>query len=475
MRWQRNVFRTILRMTTLLFVLLVVWNDCDQGSQMVAHAFSAPPVSSTASIHQKQQRYYHFSTRKIKQFCSSSQGNRDQDVGAITKPRDDATSFDHASNVNKENDMTTQHDQDDDNPVQKKCIDNNDRDNDYAIAKTEEEHLPGEEAISKILSRAEVELVEALLVIVSTILVAFSTIPRLDAAVYQSIETAQVLVNYIFCIEFALRFYVNIRTTGVGKYLTKPLVLIDIVVIILPSILLFLPFSLRTTLPSWCTSTGGLQNLRLLRILRLQRLLVDIETFTNFQTALGFQAKNGNSGGGVKSYQLQLARVVLSLFTLLSVASGLIYTAEHRVNPDIPDYFTALYFGLTTLTTVGFGDIKPVTWEGKLVVCGSILAGVTIIPAQAAVLVEALLEYENEKINAAKGGGADAATLSLPIERKGGNKNSIDNNNNNNGGLIDAVTPCSTCGSTMHWSEAKFCWSCGAELDLVKEKSKVSK
>eukprot|EP00978_Attheya_sp_CCMP212_P000509 scaffold1008_cov47-Attheya_sp.AAC.3 len=133
-------------------------------------------------------------------------------------------------------------------------------------------------------------------------------------------------------------------------------------------------------------------NLRLLRILRLQRVLVDMETFASFEIALGLQPTD------VRPYQLQLARVVLSVFTLLSVSTGLIYTAEHTANPTMfPDYFTALYFGLTTLTTVGFGDITPITWEGRLVVSGSILAGVAIIPAQAAALVEALLEYQNEK------------------------------------------------------------------------------
>jgi hypothetical protein len=98
----------------------------------------------------------------------------------------------------------------------------------------------------------------------------------------------------------------------------------------------------------------------------------------------------------VRPFQLQLARVLLSLFTLLSVSSGLIYTTEHGVNPDIPDYFSALYFGLTTLTTVGFGDIAPVTPQGRLVVCASILAGVAVIPAQAASLLDAILEYQNE-------------------------------------------------------------------------------
>jgi voltage-gated potassium channel len=64
----------------------------------------------------------------------------------------------------------------------------------------------------------------------------------------------------------------------------------------------------------------------------------------------------------------------------------LIYTAEHDANPLFTDYFTALYFGLTTLTTVGFGDITPVTFQGRIVVMASILAGVIVVPAQAASL-----------------------------------------------------------------------------------------
>ena len=85
----------------------------------------------------------------------------------------------------------------------------------------------------------------------------------------------------------------------------------------------------------------------MLRVLRIQRILKDLDTFSEIEVALGL----GRSD--VRPYQLAVARVILSIFTLLTVVSGMIYSAEHRVNPDIPDYFTALYFGLTTLTTVG--------------------------------------------------------------------------------------------------------------------------
>jgi voltage-gated potassium channel len=138
------------------------------------------------------------------------------------------------------------------------------------------------------------------------------------------------------------------------------------------------------SLPGWLISTSSansaLLNLRLLRILKFQRVLTNENTYMNFEMALGMKQTD------VRPYQLQLARVVISIFTLVSVSTGLIYTAEHDANPLFTDYFTALYFGLTTLTTVGFGDITPVTFQGRIVVMASILAGVIVVPAQAASL-----------------------------------------------------------------------------------------
>lgn len=49
------------------------------------------------------------------------------------------------------------------------------------------------------------------------------------------------------------------------------------------------------------------------------------------------------------------------------------------------------YFGLTTLTTVGFGDITPITAQGRLVVAASILAGAAVFPIQLSKLAEAFM------------------------------------------------------------------------------------
>jgi Ion channel len=206
--------------------------------------------------------------------------------------------------------------------------------------------------------------------------------------------------------------------------------------------------TLELPLPDWMTSPSALINLEVLRVLRLRRVLRDMDTFVKYERALGIRKSN------VQEWQLQLARVLLSLFTLVSVSTGLIYTAEHDVNPAIPDFFTAAYFSLSTISTLGLGDITPMTWQGRLVVCGSILAGVAILPAQAAALVEALVA-RRESI-------ADQQSSRRFKRRK--NRGDGGDLNGESRMVLETTFQCPSCGSSMHWSSARFCWSCGETL-----------
>jgi len=331
------------------------------------------------------------------------------------------------------------------------------------------------DSVRGFLEEPLVEVFEFVLVLGSSLLVAVSTLPALPAELVTPIYFAEYYIGLTFAVEFALRWFAS--RAGPGKHFAQPLVWIDIVAVILP--LVFASGSDTfwngvQWVPDWLTSSSGLINLRLLRILRLSRVLQDMETFTKFEMALGIASSN------VKPWQLQLARTVLSIFTLLSVSTGLIYTVEHGVNPDIPDYFTALYFGLTTLTTLGYGDITPVTWQGKLVVSGSILAGVAIIPAQAAGLVEALLAREEDRRETRQqiqdeldnDAGEDTTDLIPTVKRKavnGPNTSGLLNNNSRQGDgsgrmVLETALACTNCSATMHWSGARYCWSCGDEL-----------
>jgi len=239
--------------------------------------------------------------------------------------------------------------------------------------------------LREVITSPIVEVQLALLVVLNCALTALGTVHGLPDIVEHIIFAAENVIGGVFAIEYFARWYLSGFSP---RHLVKPIVLIDMIAI-LPLIIQVLP-ALGFMLPPNITG-DGLVSLRLLRVLRLQRVLEDYETFARFEIALGFKPRN------TSTFQLQLARVVMSVVTLLSVASGLIYSAEHNVNPNIPDYFAALYFGLTTLTTVGFGDIYPMTTEGRLIVAGSIFFGITVIPYQSAALAEALLDFSKER------------------------------------------------------------------------------
>lgn len=111
------------------------------------------------------------------------------------------------------------------------------------------------------------------------------------------------------------------------------------------------------------------------------------------------------------------------------------------------------------MTTVGFGDVSPVTWQGKLIVCASIVLGVAIVPAQAASLVEALLDRERAR------NGKSASNQKKAVVRPETKVAAAFIGKSNDEMLaLDTSTSCPSCGASLHWSSAQYCYSCGEEL-----------
>ena len=301
--------------------------------------------------------------------------------------------------------------------------------------------------IDFVLRMPVVELSLGIMVLVNCMMVATETLSGLPALARRFIDVIQDVLAYIFCAEFFARWYSNRQDESSLRYFSRPLVMVDAVVNLLPLFIGWLgpKSNVRALIPRFLTSQEGLQNLRLLRILRLQRGLIDKKAFSRYLRALGVKGYDD-----VRPYQLQLARVVLSVFTLLSVTSGLIYAAEFSVNPKITNYFAALYFAICTLTSVGFGDIYPVSNVGRLVVCCSILAGVLVIPKQAANLVDALLKQDRERQRREE---SKRFYERLKLSKKYG----ISPEN-------EPAIVCADCGAGVHLAAAKYCWSCGSTI-----------
>ena len=316
--------------------------------------------------------------------------------------------------------------------------------------------------IKSILQIPAVEVTLGALVLCNSLAVAVDTLQTLPLVTRQLLDLCQLGIAYLFAFEFVVRWWSCRPDTSTWKYFSGPLVLIDVLVVILPLVVECLHPKQRLLqfLPRWLVSYEGLQNLRLLRILRLQRPLEDRASFARYLQALGLPSYN------VRPYQLQFARVILSVFTLVSVAAGLIYAAEYTFNPHITNYFDALYFTICTLTTVGYGDIAPCTSGGRLAVCCSILAGIFILPFQTASLGQAFLTQSRTKQQQQQQQQQQRVVVMDESQTKATTTTSeaserVGRTTTNTAG--DTACVCQTCGVAVQPKQAKYCWSCGSK------------
>ena len=132
---------------------------------------------------------------------------------------------------------------------------------------------------------------------------------------------------------------------------------------------------------------GGL-DLRWLRVLRLLRLL----KISNYSSALeDFFAAIKEEW---QSFSAALYLILIALF----LSSSLMYIAEHEAQPDtfssIPE---TMWWGLITLTTVGYGDVSPVTPLGKIIGAFTAIMGVCTVALLTGIVATAFSNQRSRK------------------------------------------------------------------------------
>lgn len=156
----------------------------------------------------------------------------------------------------------------------------------------------------------------------------------------------------------------------------SPAALIDLVAI--------LPFYIFLFLSSGGTNLGS--DFRLLRILRLLRF------FRLFRlTAYTKSTKMVLNVFRSRFHDLMLAFVLTSF--LIIIASCLVYFAEHDAQPkEFSSIPATLYWAVITLTTVGYGDMYPITLLGKTFTAIILLAGVAMLALPAGIITSGFIE-----------------------------------------------------------------------------------
>jgi voltage-gated potassium channel len=75
----------------------------------------------------------------------------------------------------------------------------------------------------------------------------------------------------------------------------------------------------------------------------------------------------------------KIAVFLFSIMTLVSIEGTLMYLVEGSINPDFSSIPQSIYWGIVTITTVGYGDVAPITVAGKMLASVIMLTGFSII------------------------------------------------------------------------------------------------
>ncbi|HIO96275.1 MAG TPA: hypothetical protein EYG67_05575 [Campylobacterales bacterium] len=184
------------------------------------------------------------------------------------------------------------------------------------------------------------------------------------------------IVSFIFFIEYILRFWINHDIHKmVLEHERQGDSLWVILFTILKSKLLYV-----ISIPALIDLLAIFSQFRIIRLLKLYHYLYGAKTLLKALSKKEFE---------FKFLGYILFAVVFSFATIL-------YVLEYEVNENINSFLDALYWALVTVSTVGYGDISPVTDIGKTISMLGIIFGIAMISFVTSVMVSAFAERFDE-------------------------------------------------------------------------------
>lgn len=248
--------------------------------------------------------------------------------------------------------------------------------------------LPFGAEIDRFQRSPAAELLNALFVGFVCLIFTLQRLPGTSQQTHVLLADIDDIVNWLFFVDYIARWW----SRGLRfDYLLTPSMFFDFISIV--------PFLLRGLAQIPGLAALDLSFLKLLRVLRIYRLFRPgaFRWVVRFLLPFDRTETADQLAQEIRPYQLQVIQTGGVLFTLIFITAGLIYEAEHGVNPEFPDLPSAIYFSIVALSTVGFGDFAPVTPAGRSITSVCIILGLCIIPFQASLVASAFAEEERLK------------------------------------------------------------------------------
>lgn len=201
-----------------------------------------------------------------------------------------------------------------------------------------------------------------LIVLACLVLSVLSTIPEYELLAYETLFWVEIVLVLFFGVEYIVRLWAaGCRSKYVGiigrlRFAKKPISIIDLIVV-LASLGVLTAGSKGQVF-----ATSAIRGIRFLQILRM--LHVD---------------RQGGTwrllGSVVYIHRQELITTLYIGFLSLIFTSYFMYLAEREENSGFDNFASSLWWGVVTVTTIGYGDIVPLTWLGKTIAsCFSVFA-----------------------------------------------------------------------------------------------------
>ena len=239
------------------------------------------------------------------------------------------------------------------------------------------------------------------LIVASILVVMLDSIEYYNQKYGRLLKILEWVFTIIFTIEYILRL-ISIRRPVL--YMLSFLGIVDLLAII-PSFL--------------SIAFAGAQSLLVLRALRLLRIF-RIFKLTHFLSEIRFLR------GAISASLKKITIFLLVVITLVIILGSVMYLVEKDFNSDFKSIPDSVYWAIVTITTVGYGDMSPVTVIGKFVAGVIMLTGYGIIAVPTGIIT---------------------TEMTLALRRR-----------------KEKHEACPNCGREDHDADAKFCKSCGTRL-----------
>ena len=199
----------------------------------------------------------------------------------------------------------------------------------------------------------------------------------LPSSVSRALMVFEGIASVVFTVEYSLRIWTapelypdRSSWSARARYVVSGMALIDLLAI--------LPFWIPMVLPG---SMLGMRAFRLVRLLRIFKL-------NRYFDAMAM------IGEVVREKRRELIGSIFFVAILMLVSSLLVYAVEHDAQPEaFRNAFSGLWWAVATLTTVGYGDIYPVTAAGRVFGAVIALLGIGMVAIPTSILSSGLLDH----------------------------------------------------------------------------------